>query len=175
MRLRAIVPLAVAAAAGCSALTESPTAPAASPGAARFFTESPPPPPPVDTGVVVALADASYSGGVRYFANRPGTIAWVSFGAGTLGAATPNARLQYNIVTGETRGTGLLTLVGPAGAQTLDLSLVTLGGTAGGNPFACAVATRGCVVPFSTSGGAGGSLTLIAPDGRDPVIDEPPG
>jgi hypothetical protein len=80
------------------------------------------PPPPLDTQQVSISAEyegQTFAPAARYFANRPGTNAWLAFVSNGDAVATENARLSFNAQTGETRGTGTLTL---AGGVVLDLS-----------------------------------------------------
>jgi hypothetical protein len=135
MHVRTAVPFVlIAAAIGCSTLSEAPTAPGATAASSAFLSIDPPP-PPIDTGSVVSVDNASYTTTGRYFENRPGSIVWLAFNSSVNTLASPDARLQYNTLTGRTLGTGSLT---SSDGKVLLLSQVTFAPRLPGeNPFVC--------------------------------------
>jgi hypothetical protein len=174
MRLHRLVPLAVVAAAGCAALSETPTEPTAAPGALRAFREiaPPPPPPPLDTQAVTLDAgygESVFSPGARYFANTTGTNVWLAFSSARGVIATPNARLRFNPATGVTKGIGQL--IFPSGVI-LNLSQVTLSFDESYQAFgACdPKANRGLCgrVQFKVDGTAG-FFALYLRESKDPI------
>ena len=96
----------------------------------------------------------------RYFANSQYTNGWIQFVSDECVTASPDAKLQYNELTGKTTGHG--TLVDCEGGVTLDLSKIEI--TSGGFGDCTFDVTHTCRnFQFSYNGIPGGSVFVGPP------------